>query len=303
MDDADEASGFAYQHSGLTVVSAIELPEWAAFARASAASADVEIALDDQIHGECGHGAVTVDGDSLRFAVEGVGGWEVEGGRTVRLCPAPAANPRELRLFTLGSAWGALGYQRGFAMWHGSAVARGGLALLFCGEQGAGKSTMAGALVARGAVLVADDLSRVEKNGDSVAIYPSSSRVKLWRSAIDHLAWQERAGERDYFREDKFQCPVADNLSEVDRVSLGGIVVLAPGETLACGRLRGSDALTSALSATLYRPEMLEAMGEWPRQAALAAQIIEHVPVWRLSRPMEFAALDAACEAVEALWT
>ena len=289
---------YRYRHSGLAVASQLELPEWAAF-QAEFDAPDVQIVIDDAPCPDCpSDGSTAIEGYTMRFAIDGIGGWQVVGGHTLRLHPGMTADPRELRLFTLGSAWGALGYQRGLAMWHGSAVARGGRAFLFCGEAGAGKSTMAGALLARGAALVADDLSRVEPG----AIHPSSARIKLWGEAIERFGWQERVIQRDYLRDDKFHCSAPNHLTGEQAVPLGGIVVLERADGLALDRLVGSAALREVLRGTLYRPEMLEAMGRWAEQGALAAQIVAQVPVWRLRRPKDYAALDAVCEAVEALW-
>ncbi len=291
-----------YCHSGLVVASEIDLPEWETFA-CLAREADVRIVLSDEPCPDCPtDGSTAVAGETMRFAVDGVGGWQIEGGHTICLHPSMAANPPELRLFTLGSAWGALGYQRGFAMWHGSAVARSGRALMFCGDAGEGKSTMAGAMLARGATLVADDLSRIDPAGESVVIYPSSARIKLWRGAIEHLGWQARVIQRDYFREDKFHCSVGADTADSGPVPLAGVVVLADGEEVSLTRLAGAAALEAALTGTIYRPEMLEKMGCWGEQGALAAQVVAQVPVWRLVRPKDFGALDAACEATDALW-
>lgn len=295
------SAAYYYFHSGLVVGSQIELPEWEGFA-CNPGTVDVEIAVSDEPCPDCpSDGSVAVDGN-VRFAIEGIGGWQIERGQTIRLHPSLAANPPELRLFTLGSAWGALGYQRGFAMWHGSAVARGGRAVLFCGETGQGKSTMAAALLARGAVLVADDLSRIETGKAGAAIHPSSSRIKLWRGAIEHLGWQDRVIQRDYLREDKFHCAAGDNAAGSTPVSLTGLVVLEEGEEVTLTRLNGAASLAAVLAGTIYRPEMLEAMDRWGEQAAHAARAVAQVPVWKLTRPKDFRSLAAICETVETLW-
>ena len=124
-----------YRHSGLTIASEIELPEWVNFACGLAGEPDIEIVLSDGRSPPFpADGSTFVAGDAAGFRVAGVGGWQVEGGRRITLYPSLAADPAELRLFTLGSAWGLLGYQRRQAMWHGSAVEVGGRAVLFCGD-------------------------------------------------------------------------------------------------------------------------------------------------------------------------
>ncbi len=239
-------------------------------------------------------------GDSLRFAVEGVGGWQVEGGRTIRLHPGMAAQPPELRLYTLGSAWAALGYMRGAAMWHASAVMLGGRAVLLCGESGEGKSTLAAALVARGAALVSDDLARVEAGGIA-RIHPSATRIKLWSEAIAHLGWEDRKVQRDWYRENKFHCEAPTAVADSAPVDLVAIVSLEEGDAVDLQSLDGAEALETVLRQTMFRPEMIEALGTWGKQGAMAAYIVAQCPVYRLTRPRDMMQLDAACEAVEGL--
>lgn len=292
---------YHYRHSGLLVASELELPEWTAFA-CSEGEPDVRIVISDDPCPDCpADGSVAV-GDTLRFAIEGIGGWQVESGRIIRLHPGLTTDLPELRLFTLGSAWGALGYQRGFAMWHGSAVERDGRAILFCGDSGAGKSTMAAALCQAGAKLVADDLSRIEPAAGGALIHPSSARIKLWREAIDHLGWQDRILQRDYYRDNKFHCAADATGVRVGPIPLIALVSLEEGDALSIERLHGSDALGAVLRHTMYRPEMIDALGLWGGQGALAARVVADCPAYRLIRPKAFTSIDDACRVIEALW-
>lgn len=292
---------YTYRHSGLVIASQLELPEWEAFACESG-KPDVRIVLSDEPSPECSSDRSVVEGDVLRFAIEGIGGWQIEGGHTITLHPGPTTAPPELRLFTLGSAWGALGYQRGFAMWHGSAVERDGRAVMFCGDAGAGKSTMAAALCAQGAALVGDDLNRVEWSEAAAVVHPSSSRIKLWREAIEHLGWQDQIIQRDYFRDDKFHCGIASNHAGGGPVPLSAVVVLEEGETTSLERCSGSEALELVMGGTLYRPEMIDALGQWGIQGALAAQVISKVPVLRFTRAKRFDSLAVIASKLTELW-
>ena len=294
-------SPFTFRHSGLVIASELALPEWEAFVCA-AAEPDVRIVISNEPCPDLPFDRSAVEGDKLRFAIEGIGGWQVEGGHTVTVYPHACAAQPELRLFTLGSAWGALGYQRGFAMWHGSVVERDGRAVLICGDAGAGKSTMAAALVADGAQLVSDDLSRIEPCGSGAVVHPSSTRCKLWREAIEHFGWQNRVIQRDYLRDDKFHCRVDQHHGGESPVPLAGIVVLQDGGVSMLERLTGAQALEEVLRGTLYRPEMLEAMGQWGVQGGLAARTIARVPVFRLVRSKDFGTLADAVRALDPLW-
>ena len=293
---------FAYRHSGLTVASAIALPEWEAFAIEDASCPDVAITIADNPPPIFAEGSeVTVPDGRLRFAIPGIGGWEIVGGHAISIFPSLAADPAELRLFTLGSAWAALGYQRGFAMWHGSCVAYEGRAVLMCGAAGAGKSTLAAALVDRGASLVADDLSRAAPSAEGAVIYPSSTRIKLWREAMERLGWGDRQIGRDWMREDKLHCAAGSLARDAAPLRLHAIIVLDEGDAEATRRLKGSEALSAVMEGTLYRPQMLDALDGWGAQGALAASIVAATPVYRLTRPKDFAALDQTCAVIERL--
>ena len=290
-----------YKHSGLVVSSDLDLPEWAAFACAPG-KPDVRIVLSDDPCPDCPTEGCDIRGDALCFAVEGVGGWQVEGGHAIRLHPGLAAQPPELRLYTLGSAWAALGYQRGMAMWHASAVARNGYAVLLCGESGQGKSTLAAALVERGANLMSDDLARVDLSDGQACVYPSATRLKLWSQAIAHLGWQDRIVQQDWYREDKFHCAAPGFKGDASPVRVAAIVSLEEGDSLECAQLTGAPAFETVLRQTLFRPEMVEALNGWGLQGAHVARIVSACPVYRLRRPRDLARLEETSACVEKLF-
>ncbi|WP_435418187.1 hypothetical protein WAB17_01015 [Parerythrobacter aurantius] len=286
---------FAYRHSGCLVHSEMELPEWHAF-RADGDAGEPDVTI--RFAGHPGDDATpdhipVIDGDALRFSVPDVGTWQISAGSEIAINPYGDPTSLEARLFTLGSAWGALGYQRGWAMLHGSAVLGPTGAVLFCGPQGAGKSTMAAALAQQGLPLVGDDLSRAEpgRADKPTWLYPSSTRHKLWAEAIDMLGLSGRERVQDWFRAEKFHLESGTTIA-VDRpLPLAGIYALAYGETCAIERLTGGEAATTVLRETIYRPQFLEAMGRLAEQAYLAARIAASVPVWRLTRPADLALL------------
>lgn len=295
---------YLYRHSGLLIASQLELPEWASFGQVERGEPDVRIVLDPPLAENPTESRHSGTGGALEFTVEEAGTWTVSGGNTIRIAPAPDARAPELRLFTLGSAWGALGYQRGFAMLHGSAVAVDDGAVLFVGYSTQGKSTMAAAMILRGHRLVADDLSRVDPPGEAGGapqLYPSAARIKLWDTAIDRFGWQDRPREQDHFRTNKFHLPIAGDIPR-DPVPLKAIYSLDWRPEISFNRLRGGAALTELLSKSLYRQHFLEAMGNFSDQVLQCVDFTRSVPVWELGRPQDFAQLDAVCDALEQHW-
>lgn len=285
---------YRYRHSGCSIGSQIELPEWQAFAvEGDADGVEVSIEL-----GTVGQAELErADAEHVAFEVPGTGRWAISAGKNILIDPEKEAQAEELRLFTLGSAWGALGYQRRWAMWHASGVAIGGRAALFCGDSAQGKSTMAGAMVSRGHRLVADDLSRVSI--EDAAIFPSASRLKLWDVALKQFGWSSADLQRDHFLDARFHKPVADAMPPGCPVEIGAIVVLQWGDGVNLERLRGSEAVSELSAATIYRREFLEPMDRLGQHVIGCTQLAGRVPVYRLTRPLDFVHIDSVCEAIE----
>ena len=82
--------------------------------------------------------------------VDGVAGYWVGNGNEILIEPCESAEESAIRLFLLGSAFGALLHQRGLVPFHGSAVEIDGRAVMFVGPSGTGKSTLAAALCPKG---------------------------------------------------------------------------------------------------------------------------------------------------------
>ena len=279
---------FRYRQSGCLVSSDIELPEWAEFRAADAGTPDVQI----------GFGAAReFEGKQTHFEVPGIGRWRICDGRQICIERSAGAADADIRLYTLGSAWGALGYQRGWAMWHASAVEVDGRAALFCGESGQGKSTMAAAMAQAGHILVADDLSRVDP-ADSM-IWRSSSRIKLRRDAIGPLALDEAALEADSSDPDRYRYAVDDGGISDAPVPIGAIFILEWGDALTVERFRGSEAVSAVSQAVVYRKEFLEQLGLLAGHVLQAANIAAAVPVFRLTRPRDNRRLVECVKLVE----
>ena len=297
-----------YQYAGLKVASELHLPEWQPFATEPPDHIpDIDIQL-----GRAAMGTQTpaltaprLTAEEYRFAIEGIGEYCVQGGRMIRITMYPDAQQREMRLFLLGSAWGALCYQRGILALHASVVEVHGQAIAFCGVSGAGKSSTAAWLVAQGYRHISDDLCHFDMRGTQPTIYPAAPRLKLWRDALDELGWQTEALERDHFRMNKFHVtsqPGESVLGEANSpIPLRAIYLLAWGEA-SLVRLKGIAALYQLVESATYRGDLLEPMGalaaHWQRCATLAA----NVPIFRFTRPADWSAMATAMQLLIDEW-
>lgn len=294
-----------YLHAGLRITSDLELPEWDIFLMPDQqGEPDVAIRLD----AGCPESSVPsadpeyISATEYRFCVPETGNYRVTNGSEIAVAPVPGAGQRELRLFLLGSAWGALCYQRGVFAVHAGAVRVGEHVVLFCAGQGGGKSTMTACLAFKGHALVSDDLCCIDmQSTQQPLVYPSTQRLRLWRDALAAFNRDVTMLEQDHFRLDKYLLPWKEK-PEITPLRLRGIYLLEWGE-LGLTRLTGRNALQSFVSAATYRGALLERMGlsgpYWQR----CLDLVQNVPVWQLTRPRDITSLDRIAGLLERHWT
>jgi len=102
-----------------------------------------------------GRHLVSADGALIRSALPAVAPWRWERLLFAQVLPLAAA-------------------LQGRQLFHASAVSLGGAAVAFAGLSGAGKSSIAAHLVARGASLVTDDVLSLERTRRGVTVHPGS---------------------------------------------------------------------------------------------------------------------------------
>lgn len=186
-----------YILSGLRIRSALAMPEllsWCGDDRQT----DVEISFDPIE--EPSEPPIFIRTFSKLWAngtyilqLDNVGRFFVGGGCTIKVNPAPGAIESELRLFTLGTCFGVLCHQRGLYPLHASSVNIDGGAVLFAGDSGKGKSTIAAALGARGHALLADDISVVDTSVPY--LLPAYPQRKLAPDSLEALGLQHDGQE------------------------------------------------------------------------------------------------------------
>jgi hypothetical protein len=99
--------------------------------------------------------------------------------RTIRVHPAPGADPGLITIFIEGSVFANALAADGLLALHASAVEIGGRALAIVGPSGAGKSTLAALLCVEGSRLVSDDVLRVDPTASGPICFPGSRSLRL----------------------------------------------------------------------------------------------------------------------------
>lgn len=169
---------FGYRAYGLAIESAFALPELSPDA---AETPDMAVRLHpvDWPGSQPPAGAIIdLSADVQYLAWANVARYAIRAGRTLDVEIAPGSSEALARLPLLGPVMALALYLRGMFVLHASAVAIDGRGAIFVGDRGAGKSTMAAALVARGHPLLADDVVAVDVSG-TPCIVPGFPQLKL----------------------------------------------------------------------------------------------------------------------------
>jgi hypothetical protein len=120
--------------------------------------------------------------------VPGVARYLVTDGDSITIDPQRSASDDEVARFARATPFAALCHQRGIAVLHAAAAVRDDRAVLVAGDSAAGKSTLLAALLARGWRMVADDLTPVTLDDESMPIVlPTFPELILWEDALERL--------------------------------------------------------------------------------------------------------------------
>jgi hypothetical protein len=293
-------SAYRYQVFGLTVRSELELPEL--YPNQKEAVADVAIRLGEVKCAAEDIPGLHVEGGGLVLIVPDVARFRISGGSSITVHPGLGVPRRNVRLFLLGSAFGALLHQRRLLPLHANAVDIDGNAFAFMGPSGAGKSTLAAWFHDRGHRLLADDVCVVRFDGAGVPMAcPGLPRLRLWLDVIERTGRGLEGLHRAYIdtsdQLEKYDVPVDPHTMVDEAVRLEAIYVLAGADAFSIERLAGVEA-AEAIFANTYRGGYIAPastqVDHWQSAMALATA----TPVFRLSRRMDFKHIDADGEAL-----
>lgn len=285
-----------YSVFGLVVRSDLPLPEL--FPHEAQGAADVTIhagEVPEAVHAPEG---LSAGDDALLLVIPGVARYRIADGRSITVQAEVDVPDRNVRLFLLGSAFGALLHQRGLLPLHANAVEIGGTAIAFMGESGAGKSTLAAAFRDRGYRVIADDVCVVGFDADGKPYAkPGLPRLRLWAEALEVMGQGTAGFEHSYVgdeRFDKFDVPLDASSAVRSDIPLSGLYLLGRADELSIDRLTGVEA-ADAVFANTYRGGFISAANGQENHWSSAVRLVRSLPVFRASREWDLGKLDEQC--------
>jgi hypothetical protein len=222
-----------------------------------------------------------VEGELALLYAPGVGRCRISYGSTVEFCEEPGAAARDVEHFVNKNAVLALVHQRGELPLHGSSVVspESGQAILFCGESGAGKSTMASHFQQRSWIFLADDMTRITRDGNTPLAWPGRPTMRLLPDA-----WQKARGlEMEPPDLDPHDGKVVMHVEVADSPASVAAVILLGGQErqLRLERLCGAAAV-AAVTANVPGQGKFKAFGQIKRQMSVLEALLTKSPVVRL---------------------
>jgi hypothetical protein len=282
-----------YQVFGLRVRSALSLPDLTPAADTNAADVTIMWGPVSEASG-VEPGLSTVDG-ALVLVIAGVAKYRIEGGDRITVEPEPGVPEKNVRLYLLGSAFGALLHQRGLLPLHANAIEIGARAVLFMGASGEGKSTLAAWFHDHDYPIITDDVCVVRLGPDGIARTSSGQqRLRLWREALeasgrDPLNYEKSFVGRDEI--DKFDVPLGSQQVRTKELELAAIYVLAGAPEFSIERLGGVQA-TEAVFAHTYRGFYVKEAGSQRQHWQSCLDLVRCVPIFRIDRPRDLSLMD-----------
>jgi hypothetical protein len=183
---------YQYRVYGLRVDSEIEIPELITDIKGDP---DVKIKLGDVPITLTKSNSKSVFYQAIKnkfiFRMEQVGAFQVSKGSEITIEIFPNAAPELMRVFLLGSVFGALLHQRGILALHGSAIDTKDGALVITGQSSSGKSTLAASLTRKGYPFVSDDISALHQDEKGFNVHHGIPQIKLWKDVLNKLGIDE----------------------------------------------------------------------------------------------------------------
>lgn len=245
---------------------------------------------------------IQISGSELLFRIDGIGRYYVSNGRHIVVEPDSQCSEHQMQLYILGSAMGALLFQRGTLPMHGSAVVIRDRAVIITGNSGAGKSSLTLALREMGHEFLTDDISALTREEDGhFYVQPAYPQQKLWKDSIEAVG--DEAGDLTKIsgRRDKYYYPAAEGFCS-HPVRLGAVCEIVPQEgcdTAELTEVKGVGRI-DLLMRNIYRYQLAVYYGSGQAYLMKCAEIANNAEIYRLVRPAgRFTAYEQAERLIE----
>ncbi|MDY7031759.1 MAG: hypothetical protein SVY10_07610 [Thermodesulfobacteriota bacterium] len=183
----DVKAGYSYLVYGMNIVSEIPCPEL------PLGNGDPEVHIRFGRVAPFGKDAkrkaleYMIEPDRIRFSIKGAGTYAIQKGNQIVVDPDDRATADEIRFYLINSALSVAMYQKGLLVIHGSVIETPSGAVVFGGESGVGKSTLAAMFKTRRYKVLSDDVCVVSNLDQESVVWPAYPQIKLGDDSVGFL--------------------------------------------------------------------------------------------------------------------
>ena len=202
----------------------------------------------------------------------------------------------------LGTVFAYVLQYHGYLVLHGSAMKINNQAVIFSGNSGAGKSTTAAALLARGHQLLTDDVCVIKRHAyGKFVLIPGPQKLKLWEEALNKLNYTSAGLNQVINKTNKYELPISNSLTiPSEPIEISGFYELNPREDggIEWSSITGINKLQTVVNNT-YRYAMLKPLGKSQAHLQACSSLTEQIKVIKISRPKTGCSLDKLVMMIE----
>lgn len=148
--------------------------------------------------------------EEFLLRINGIATYYVTRGTNVIVQRMNNADDGEVSAYLSGMIMGVIFHQRGLIPLHASSVVYNGKCLVFAGDTGAGKSTLAALLINSGANLVADDITLIGFKKKLPVVYPAYPCLKVWRRNLNLMGIDISKLHKVPLEKEKYYLPITE---------------------------------------------------------------------------------------------
>lgn len=207
----------------------------------------------------------------------------------------------DVRVFLLGSGFGALLHQRQLLVMHASVICSQHGAVLFSGPSGAGKSTLLAEMLARGYKMMVDDVCAVELDSENTPmVIPGYPRTRLWADSAAKLDIATEGLPRTRQMLEKFECQLPDQF-HITNAPMHRMYLLnsSADDRLELQELPTLEKFAVVLQNT-YRSAFLDGLEMRQPHFTMASQVAASVSIVKATRPSSGFLLTELADMIEA---
>jgi len=233
---------------------------------------------------------------------DGMEFWVENGGRNLWSRWPALSSLEDAATYLLGPVLGLVLRLRGVTCLHASAVAIGGRAIAFAGEEGAGKSTTAAAFARRGYSVLTDDVVAIMERDGGFYVLPAYPYLSLWPDSVAMLYGPEKTLPSFSANWDKRVMSLAEECVrfQEEPLPLGAIFLL--GERSSEASAPYIETLTPQMSlvqlvANSYATGMLDKEMR-AQEFALLGRMLANVPLCRACSHEDPSRIERLCDVI-----